>query len=124
MTASAHERVVARMDRMDALPKEIRELIHEYGYTVIDAFLNQKITKASAIKHLINAVNRGSMDASLGGARNGQGRDLVVVPEHPTIAMVEASMATVANHDMDVDKFTKHRLRLDAALRAGMVRRA
>jgi hypothetical protein len=112
------------MDRIDSLPKEIRELIHEYGYTVVDAFLNQKVTKASAIRHLIQAVMRGSLDASYGGARNGQGRDLVVVPEHPTIAMVEASMATVANHDMEVDKFTKHRLRIDAALKAGTVRRA
>lgn len=47
---------------------------------------------------------------------------MCVMPREPTPAMIEASMATVSNHDVDVDKYEKHRLRLRAALKAGMIR--
>lgn len=125
MNQQQHEKIVARMDRIDAMPKEIRELIHEYGLTMVQAFIDQKITKPNVIRHLIQQVQRGSLDVGSGDGGQGwvqQGRAMVVVPAEPTPAMIHASMATVANHDMDVDKFEKHKLRLKAAIKAGIAR--
>jgi len=119
------EKVVARMARIDAMPREIRELVHEFGLTMVQAFLDQKITKPNAIRHLILQVQRGSLDTGSAEGNRGwaqQGRVMVLVPQEPTPAMVHASMATVANHDMVVDKFEKHKLRLKAAIKAGLSR--
>lgn len=45
-----------RMKRVDALSPDVRELVHEYGFTVVDAFLSLKITKARHIRHLVETV--------------------------------------------------------------------
>lgn len=120
--AEKHEKIVSRMQTIDALPKEVRELIHEYGYTMVRAFLDQKITKANIIWHLIQQVQRGSLDTGNGTASFQGGRAMVVIPAEPTPEMIHASMATVSNHDMVVDKFEKHKLRLRAAIKAGIAR--
>ena len=49
-------RRVARMERVDAMPEDIRELVHEYGLTVVDAFLSCGVTKANRIRHLVETV--------------------------------------------------------------------
>jgi len=43
---------------------------------------------------------------------------LAIIPREPSSVMVEASMATVSNHDVHVTKYEKHRLRLSAAVNA------
>ena len=121
------QKAQARMNRIDALPKDVRELVHEYGYSVIDAFLCQGVTKASAIKHLIQRVKTGSIDPGTGKGSAGwvhAGRTMAVVPLEPTPAMIEASMAEVSGGNVTVDKYEKHKLRLRAALRVGMSRLA
>jgi len=125
MSQEHHDKIKARMARIDALPKDIRELIHEFGLTVVQAFLDQKVTKAYAIRHLIEQVQRGSNEpgTGVGGVGMVSGRAMCVVPIEPTPAMIAASMATVANHDMAVSKEEKHRLRLRAAIKAGMSRK-
>ena len=119
-----HDKIKARMARIDAMPKEIRELIHEYGLTVVQAFLDLGITKPSSIRHLIKTVLTGSMDpgTGIGGVGMVSGRTMCMVPIEPTPAMIAASMATVANHDMIIDKEKKHLLRLRAAIKAGISR--
>jgi hypothetical protein len=124
MDNAQREKIVARMSYIDSLPKDIRELVHEHGFTVVKAFLDQKITKAAAIKHLIGTVKTGSIDpgTGTGGVGMVSGRAMCVIPIEPTPAMIAASMATVANHDVLVSKEEKHRLRLRAAIKAGMSR--
>lgn len=124
MNNTQREKIVARMSYIDSLPKDVRELVHEHGFTVVKAFLDQKITKASAIRHLIDTVRTGSIDPGTGTGGVGMvgGRKMCVIPVEPTPAMIAASMATVANHDMLVSKEEKHRLRLRAAIKAGMSR--
>lgn len=120
-----HRKIVTRMEKIDALPKEVRELIHEFGFTVVTAFLDQKIVKANIIRHLIEQVQRGSVDVGtgIGGVGATQnGRNMVVIPKEPTPDMIHASMATVSNHDMVVDKYEKHKLRLRAAINVGIAR--
>ena len=45
-----------RMDDMDQMPAEIRHLIHEYGFTSVNAFLQCGVTKPARIRHLIVTV--------------------------------------------------------------------
>jgi hypothetical protein len=119
------EKIRARMDRIDAMPADIRALIHEYGLTVVQAFVDQGVTKATGIRHLIQQVARGSVEPGTSAGSKGwvqSNRNMVVVPLEPTPAMIEASMATVSGHDVVVDKYEKHRLRLRAAIKAGMSR--
>lgn len=49
-------RRMARMASVDALPPEIRALIHQYGLMVVDAFLRIGITKPNHIRHLVETV--------------------------------------------------------------------
>jgi hypothetical protein len=115
---STMEKIRARMDRIDAMPPDIRALIHEEGLTVVQAFIDQGVRKAAGIRHLIEQVRKGSNDAATGVSQ----RTMCLVPMEPTLEMIDASMATVSNHDVEVTKHEKHRLRLRAAIRAGMSR--
>jgi hypothetical protein len=45
-----------RMDKIDAMPEDIRELVHEYGSTVVNAFMQNGVTKANRIRHLVETV--------------------------------------------------------------------
>jgi len=45
-----------RMDRIDAMPAELRELVHEYGFNVVDQFMSHGITKERTIRHLVECV--------------------------------------------------------------------
>lgn len=47
-----------RMKQIDALPREFRELVHEFGFAVIKAFLDCGLRKPNQIRHLI-ALCRG-----------------------------------------------------------------
>ena len=45
-----------RMEMVDTYPPEVRELIHNYGLNVVKAFLDQRVTKPRAIRHLVETV--------------------------------------------------------------------
>mgnify|MGYP007100071970 CR=1 FL=1 len=47
---------IARMSKIDELPQGVRALVHEYGYNVVNAFLNIGVTKPNHIKHLVETV--------------------------------------------------------------------
>jgi hypothetical protein len=48
------------MDRIDSLPKDVREVIHDHGLTVVDALLTAGITKGNVMRHLITVIKQGS----------------------------------------------------------------
>lgn len=47
---------VARMEKIDHLPAPVRELIHDYGYNVVKAFMDCGVGKAERIRHLVETV--------------------------------------------------------------------
>lgn len=57
-----------RMSKIDSLSPDLRMLVHEEGWTVVDAFLRLGVTKAKHIRHLIQTVRNGS-DAYGNGTR-------------------------------------------------------
>ncbi len=63
-----------RMRQVDQLPKDVRELVHDYGLNVVNAFLDCGVTKPNRIKHLVETVldefspTRGSFSSQ--GTRN------------------------------------------------------
>jgi len=46
----------ARMEHIDRLPPDIRNLVNEYGYTVVSAFLDIGVLRAKRIRHLVETV--------------------------------------------------------------------
>lgn len=66
-----------RMEAIDALPSDIRDLIHEYGYTIVRAHLDLGVKQAKHIRHLVETTldefspTRGS--GSSQGARAARG---------------------------------------------------
>lgn len=55
-TQAFHERAVKRMNRIDEMPKEMRECVHEFGLTIVDAMLACGVKEARHIRHLVNTV--------------------------------------------------------------------
>ena len=45
-----------RMARVDSYPPEIRELIHDYGLSVVQAFLDCGVREQRHIRHLVEVV--------------------------------------------------------------------
>jgi hypothetical protein len=46
----------ARMAAIDALPPDVRALVHDYGYTVVYTLQSLGITKAKHIRHVVETV--------------------------------------------------------------------
>jgi hypothetical protein len=57
-----------RMKQIDGLTPELRQLVHEEGWTVVNAFMLLGVKKAKHIRHLIQTVRNGS-DAYGNGTR-------------------------------------------------------
>lgn len=45
-----------RMSEIDNLPADLRELVHDYGWTVVKACLELKVQKPKQIRHLVETV--------------------------------------------------------------------
>ncbi len=58
----ARGRVIKRMERVDAMAPAMRDLVHEYGLTLVDSFVQCGVTKPKHIRHLIETVRRGSYE--------------------------------------------------------------
>jgi len=46
----------ARMTAIDRLSPDLRKLVHDYGYTVVRAFLDCGVHKPNQLKHLVETV--------------------------------------------------------------------
>ena len=69
-------RVKTRMDRIDAMPKDVREIVHEHGLTVVDALLAAGVTKGRVMRHLISVIRQGSSAWGNGTRGNDQFNEL------------------------------------------------
>lgn len=49
-------RRMARMDKIDAMSAEMRALVNEYGFRVVDTHIRLGITKPRHIRHLVETV--------------------------------------------------------------------
>lgn len=114
-----------RMERIDALPQDVRVLVHEFGWTVVGQFWDAGVRKPSLIRHLIETVLTGAHEVQsrrlklhgqsdagevlaqcmgdLGIMANAEAlakrlrfRGRIVAPVTPTPAMVQASMDALA----------------------------
>lgn len=134
-------------DVVDRLPASLRHLVHEFGLSVVVAFVNAGVTHPAVIRRLVAAVRLGAREK--GNERpwvpqprrvfnaidtwlvaNGAGfpavalvrgmREAGYIPVaiSPSLEMTEASMATVTFADAPVSKMEKHQRRLQAALTA------
>ncbi len=135
---------------VDALPVAHKMIVHEYGFAIYKALIRAGLRNPAAMRQLVHEVwsgARGSRRAGkprgFAGERNVAQLDwlliesgaaisamtlisvlrqsgLIIVPMHPSQPMVDASMRTVAEHDMMVTKSKKHALRLRAAMHAAV----
>ncbi len=125
-----------RMAEIDRLSPALRELVHEFNWNMVKAFLDNGVRDPKKIRHLIRAVSSGA--ASYGSGRQfGEGasmkisnetsmelslrHDLVLSWVVPTDAMVRASMDAILPYVPGtplLSKAEKHRIRLAAALKA------
>lgn len=60
-------RAQKRMARVDAMPPDLRAVVHEYNLEVVWEFLQHGVKKPSSIKHLIDTVTGADF-------KNGQSR--------------------------------------------------
>ena len=49
-----------RMERVDAMPADLRACVHEYGLSIVDAFLHAGVKKPRHIRHIVNMIRGGS----------------------------------------------------------------
>lgn len=66
MTPEYLQRATMRMEKIDSLAPDVRELVHEFGWTVVNAFLTHGVTKARIIRHLIMMVVDGAQSETAG----------------------------------------------------------
>lgn len=45
-----------RMARIDAMPEDVRALVHDYGLTIVQACLDLGLRKPAHIKHIVETV--------------------------------------------------------------------
>ncbi len=124
------------------MPPKLRECVHAYGYAIVRACLDVKVSDPNRIHALVNSIWEGARQPAQRRERGGAlewlliqagaeisvatlmrvlaNNDLAIVPLKPTNGMIDASMATVSNFDLRVTKTEKHRMRLKAAIAAGM----
>lgn len=125
---------------VDALSRELRECVHEYGYPIVHACLNAGVISPTAIRMLVREIWAGArQQGQQSGARNTldwlliqagacissktinrvlNENNLAIVPCSPTRAMLDASMKEVSGHNIRCTREEKHRRRLIAAIRA------
>lgn len=139
-----------RMERIDALPPDVRALVHEFGWTVVGEYWSVGVRKASVIRHLIEITLNGAHEIQdrrlklhgqsfagqaigkalqdLGVLMNGEAvarrlrvRGGVALVMEPTPNMVAASMNALSKRpDRVWPREKKHRVRLRDAIAAAV----
>jgi len=137
------------LEATDDMKAGLRQCVHEYGYAIVQACLQAGVNEPRTIRQLVREIWAGARQPAqrtgTGSARRNalehldwvliqanaeinastlirilKDNNLVIVPDEPTFQMIEASKATVANHDLKITKSDKHRLRLRAAIKAAV----
>jgi hypothetical protein len=132
-------------DLVDRLPKDLRELVHEYGLSIVVTFYNNGIRNPATIRHLVRTARQGArepgnrrgyksrlahLDAWLVAQGAGftarqvvrvirEGNMTVLPMQGPTREMVCASIAAVTPGMGRIGTEDKHNCRLTAAMTAG-----
>lgn len=52
----AVENRIRRMERIDAMPEDLRKLVHSYGLAVVETCTALGVTKARHIRHIVETV--------------------------------------------------------------------
>lgn len=137
------------LEATDVMPRDLRECVHEFGPQIVGCLRQAGISDAKTIRIVVNQIWLGARsEYNRQGASPDRSSpvidrldwlliqnsaqisartllqvlyhaNMVIVPVQPSPAMVEASMATVSQHNISVDKPTKHAMRLKAAIEAG-----
>jgi hypothetical protein len=136
------EKTVRSFERLEQYSPALRECVFEFGEPIVTACLLAGVRESRCIRQLVRDIWEGarqptqrrpalgSLDWVLiqAGAQI-NAKTLVrilrnsshyIVPLDPTVEMLEASMNTVSNFDVRITKRDKHRLRLRAAIHAGV----
>lgn len=125
----------------DGMPPKLKQCVHEYGFAIVKACLQAGVSKPEHIHQLVREIWDGARQPRQSRRRGGQidwiliqanaeitaaelsrvlfNNGLGIVPLAPTRAMLDASMAEVANFDVRCTKLEKHRRRLMAAVAVG-----
>lgn len=111
-------RRAARMDVVDDLPEDWRQLVHDYGLSVTIAIRDSGVAKVKNARHIIETVLNELSPTRGPSSSQGRRRDkgLVLIPKEPTESMIAASIETIAGGGIAITKHEKHRLRLRAAI--------
>lgn len=144
MTGISKKRLRA-LTETDQMPRPLRECVNEFGYAIVSCCLISGITSPSVIRKIVPEIWAGAREQSQRhGAigtldwllvQAGAGisaatlrrllaqNNMLIVSAEPTAAMTTASMSTVAGGVYGkISKQEKHRLRLQAALRAELIK--
>lgn len=141
------EKALRHLAQVDAMPAELRACVHEFGYTVVSACLDAGVDRPNRIRQLVHMIWEGARHERQSTGAGYQSavmlqldwllvqagaqinaRELVgflqrhcwtMLPLHPTRAMIDASVATIAGFDVACKKWEKHQRRLIAAIEAG-----
>ena len=62
----------ARMAKVDALPQDVREVVHDWGLSIVDAFWDIGVRKGKQMRHIIETVLNETR-APQGGTFSSQG---------------------------------------------------
>lgn len=133
------------LDRVDSMNTSHRELVHEFGLSIVNAFIKHGITSPVVIREIMREVwggarqagqrvgTLGSLDSLLinsGSSLTASGLQWFLADNHhfivssePSRAMIEASMSEVSGFSTRCTKEEKHRRRLRAAIRASSTER-
>ncbi len=140
-------RALRALDNTDAMPRALRECVHEFGYEIVEEFCQAGVRNPTTIRRLVHAAWCGARaPAQRTGSKNShispvlrhldwlliqsgaaitaktllrelKQHGLFVVPHFPNKAMVDASLAYTRTVGT-VSKTEKHCGRIDAALKA------
>ena|ERR1700677_2280860 len=136
------EKTSRSFDRIEQMPPALRNCVHEFGEPIVTACLLAGVREPRRIRQLVKEIWEGARHPTQRRQRLGtldwiltqagaqinaktlirilRDNSYYLVPNHPTQQMIDASMKEVANFDLRITKTEKHRLRLVAAIAAGV----
>lgn len=136
------QKTTRSFERIDDMPASLRECVHEFGEATVNACLLAGVTEPRRIRQLIREIWEGARQTTQRRPKMGtldwvllqSGSEITaktlvrvlrdnhhyLVPLDPSKHMLRASMETVSDFSLRCTKEEKHRLRLRAAIQAGV----